>query len=75
VDVALGDRDLVDRLAVAQRDRSERAGEGPVELERDVLVDDQRAVAADLDRDVGRREGERLSLGDGCRDERDERRR
>jgi hypothetical protein len=60
VHVALGHRYLVDRLAVAQRDLPERAGELAVEGEREDLVDDQAAVACDLDDDVRLRDRERL---------------
>jgi hypothetical protein len=70
VDVPLGDENLVDRLALAERDRPERAREGAVELERDVLVDDERPVPGELDDDVGCRERERLRLRGRGEDER-----
>ena len=58
--LSLRDRDLVERLAVAERDLAERAGKGAVELKDDHLVDEQAAVAGDLDRHVRRGQGERL---------------
>jgi hypothetical protein len=70
VDVSLADENLVDRLAVAERDRPERAGEGAVELKRDVLVDDERAVRGELDGDVGPGKRERLRLRGRGNDER-----
>ena len=73
-DVPLRDGDLVERLAVAQRNLAEGAAEGAVELERDHLVDEQAAVAADLNRDVRRRQGERLRGGvPGERERREDR--
>ncbi len=61
-DVALRDRDLVDLLAVAERDLAEGAAERAVVDERDVLVDDQRTVLRDLNDDIGRLEREGLGL-------------
>jgi hypothetical protein len=61
--LALGNRDLVERLAVAERDLSKCAAEVAVELERDQLVDVQGAVTSDLDDDLGRRQRERLRGG------------
>jgi len=75
VDVPLRDEDLVDRLAGPERDLTEAAREGAVERERDVLVDDQRAVRTELHDHVGRRQGEGLGLRERRRDERDQRRR
>jgi hypothetical protein len=60
VHVPLGDADLVDRLLVAERQLAEAAGEGAVEEEGDVLVDDQRAVIGRLDDDVAERKRETL---------------
>jgi len=62
-DVPLGDRDLVDALAFAERDVAVAAAEVAVEGEGDVLRDDEAAVARDLDDDVRPREGERLGVG------------
>jgi len=61
-DVSLGDRDLVEALAAAERDVAIAAAEVAVEGEGDVLRDDQPAVARDLDDDVRPREGERLGV-------------
>jgi hypothetical protein len=58
--VALGDEDLVERLAVAEGDLAEGAAEVADEREHDHLVDDQAAVLLDLHGDVRRRQGERL---------------
>ena len=62
-DVSLGDRDLVEALAVAERDVAIAAAEVAVESEADVLRDDESAVTGDLDDDVRPREGERLGVG------------
>jgi len=62
-DVALRDGDLVEALALAERDVAVAAAEVAVEGEGDVLRDDEAAVARDLDDDVRPREGERLGLG------------
>jgi len=61
-DVSLGDGDLVEALAVAERDVAVAAAEVAVEGEGDVLRDDETAVARDLDDDVRPREGERLGV-------------
>jgi len=61
-DVSLGDRDLVEALAAAERDVSIAAAEVAVEGEGDVLGDDEPAVARDLDDDVRPRERERLGV-------------
>jgi hypothetical protein len=61
-DVALRDRDLVDLLAVAERDLAEGAAERAVVDEGDVLVDDQRPVLRDLNDDIGRLKREGLGL-------------
>jgi hypothetical protein len=58
----LRDDDVLDLLAVAERDLPEGAREGAVVAEGDPLVDDERAVRCDLDDDVGDRERERLRL-------------
>ena len=50
--VAFGDEDLVDGLALAQRDLAVGALVVADERERDQLVDDQAAVRLDLDGDV-----------------------
>ena len=71
-DVALGDRDLVERLPVLERDLAERAAEVTGEVERDRLVDRQAAVRRDLDDDVGR--GKREGLRCGVPGERERRR-
>jgi hypothetical protein len=60
----LADADLVDRLAAAQRDLTERAREVAVEAERDRLVDDQRPVL--LQDDVRPRVREREALRVRC---------
>jgi hypothetical protein len=60
----LADADLVDRLAAAQRDLTERAREVAVEAERDRLVDDERPVL--LQDDVRPRVGEREALRVRC---------
>jgi hypothetical protein len=74
-DLALRHRDLVECLALAQRDFAVRAAEVTVELERDQLVDVQAAVTGDLDDDLGRRQRERLRGGVSgereCREDRD----
>ena len=73
--LSLRDGDLVERLAVAERNLAEGAAEGTVELEHDHLVDEQAAVAGDLDRDVRRGQGERLRGGvPGERERRQQRR-
>jgi hypothetical protein len=73
--VSLGDRDLVERLALPQGHLPERAAEAAEEVERDQLVDDEAAVALDLDDDLRRRECERLRGGvPGERERRQERR-
>ena len=75
-DVSLRDRHLVERLALAERNLPESAAEGTVELEGDHLVDEQAAVAGDLDRHVRRGQGERLRGGvPGERERREDRRR
>jgi hypothetical protein len=58
-EVPLGDRDLVERLAGAQRNVAVGAAEVADVREDDVLGDDEAAVARDLDDDVaaGEREG------------------
>jgi hypothetical protein len=61
--LSLRDGDLIERLAVPQRNLAERAGEGAVELEDDHFVDEQAAVTGDLDRHIRRRQGERLRGG------------
>ena len=61
-DVSLGDGDLVEALALAERDVAIAAAEVAVEGEGDVLRDDEPAVAGDLDDDVRPREGERLGV-------------
>jgi hypothetical protein len=61
-DVTLGHRDLVDALALTERDVAVAAAEVAVEGEGDVLRDDETAVARDLDNDVRPREGERLGV-------------
>jgi hypothetical protein len=63
LDVPLRDGDLVEPLAVAERDLAEGAAEVARELEGDQLVDEQAAVLGDLDRDVGGRQRERLRGG------------
>ena len=63
LDVVLRDRDLVDRLAVAERDLAEGAAVVTVEREGDHLVDDQRPVRRDPDDDVRGRQRERLRGG------------
>ena len=74
-DVALGDRDLIEALALAERDVAIAAAEVAVEREGDVLGDDEAAVAGDLDDDVRPREGERLGVGvPGERERRQQRR-
>jgi hypothetical protein len=60
LDRPLEDGDLVDQLALAQRDLAEGAAEGAREREGDALVDDEGSVRADADDDVGAREVERL---------------
>ncbi len=60
MDVAFGDADLVDRLALPQRNLAERTGERAVEREGDVLVDDEPAVARQLDDDLRVGESEAL---------------
>jgi len=62
-DVSLGDRDLVEALAAAERDVAIAAAEVAVEGEGDVLGDDEPSVARDLDDDVRPRERERLGVG------------
>jgi hypothetical protein len=59
-DVALGDRDLVEGLAVAERDVPVGAAEVADVREGDVLADDEAAVARDLDDDVRARQREGL---------------
>ena len=72
--VSLRDGDLVERLPVAERNLAEGAAEGAVELEHDHLVDEQAAVAGDLDRHVRRGQGERLRGGvPGERERREDR--
>jgi hypothetical protein len=60
----LADADLVDPLAAAQRDLTERAREVAVEAERDRLVDDERPVL--LQDDVRSRVREREALRVRC---------
>ena len=62
-DVALRHRDLVDRLAVAERDVAVGAAEVAREGEGDALRDDETAVTTDLDDDVRPRQDERLRGG------------
>jgi hypothetical protein len=52
---ALGDRDRVDSLALTDGDLAKTAFELAVEEERQMLVDDERAVAPDLDENAGLR--------------------
>ena len=52
------DRDVVERLPVVERHLAEGPAEVTDEVERDQLVDDEAAVAADLDDDLGGRERE-----------------
>jgi hypothetical protein len=61
--VALGDEDLVDGLALAERDLAVGAAEVAHEREHDHLVDDQAAVLLHLDGDVGSGQRERLGVG------------
>jgi hypothetical protein len=61
--VSLGDADLVDGLALPQRDVAVGAAEVAVERERDVLGDGKAPVAPDLDDDVRARQRERLRGG------------
>ena len=61
--VALRDGDLIDGLALAERDLAVGAAEVAAERERDHLVDDEGAVLLDLDGDVRGRQGERLRRG------------
>ena len=63
MNVAFRDRDLVERLALAQRHFAEGPAEVAGELERDHLVHGQAAVVRDLHDDVGRREREGLRCG------------
>jgi hypothetical protein len=67
---ALRDRDVVDRLALAERDVAVGAGEGTGELERDQLANEQRRIRLDPDGD--RRGRERVRLGE-CAERSDER--
>jgi hypothetical protein len=72
--LSLRDGDLVERLAVAQRNLAEGTAEGTVELEDDHFVDEEAAVALDLNRDVRRGQGERLRGGvPGERERREDR--
>ena len=74
LNIPLRDADLVDALAVAQRDVPVRAAEVAVERKGDVLGDDDASVARDLDDDVRPRKRERLGGGvSGERERRDER--
>ena len=70
--VAFADRNVLDRLALSDRDVAVRAAEVAAEVEGDVLAHEKRAVRADLDRDLG--SGQRVRLGRGRR-RREERRR
>jgi len=56
----LADEDVVDRLALAERDVAVGAAERAEEFERDVLADELGAVRGDRDVDVGG--GERVVL-------------
>jgi hypothetical protein len=67
----LCDRDVVDRLAQAQRNVAVGTGERAGELERDQLADEQGRIR--LDPDVDRRGRERVRLGE-CAERSDERR-
>jgi hypothetical protein len=71
----LADRDVVDRLARAERDVAVRAAEGAGEVERDPLADEERPVRLDADADVGGRERVRLRGGGRRPEERDRRER
>ena len=61
--LALRHEDLIERLALAERDLAEGAAEVAAEREHDHLVDDEGAVLLDLDGDVRGRQGERLRCG------------
>jgi hypothetical protein len=56
----LGDADVVDPLAAAQRDLAEAAAESARKRVREVLVDGERTVGLDADDDVGGGEREGL---------------
>ena len=73
--LALGDVDVRDRLALAERNVPVPAGEDAVERERDPLLDRERPVRLDRDVDVRVRERERplLRRGRAGEDERDRR--
>src|SRR5207248_6525525 len=72
---ALRDRDVVDRLARAERDVAVGAAEEAGEVERDPLADEERAVRLDADADVGGRERVRLRGRRGRPEQRDRRER
>jgi hypothetical protein len=58
---ALRDRDVVDRLALAERNVPVSAGERAGEVKGDLLADEQRRIR--LDPNVDSRSGERVRLG------------
>jgi hypothetical protein len=72
---AFRDRDVVDRLARAERDVAVCARERAGEVERDPLANEERAVPLDADADMGSRERVRLRGRRGRPEERDRRER
>ncbi len=68
----LRDLDIADLLAGAQRDVPIGAGEGPVELEGDVLTHQHRSVVPDHHLDVGAGQVERFGGGRGGRSRQDD---